>query len=125
MPKELTVKDVMTLRWMTLGECATDVQVDVEVVRQWCVAYENGDESGLPSSHFGAKAGDAADPKDRPKRLNRRVHVDDWEAFKGRRRKHERQQEREIERSFDRAPRQYPPRSELRARREVGAGQGQ
>lgn len=71
------------VEWLTLAGCAAEVQVGVEVVRGWCVAYENGDPSGLPSTHFGEKPDDPDRPADqRPKRLNRRVSVEDWRAFK-------------------------------------------
>lgn len=66
--------------WLTIRECADEIRVDVEIVRRWCIAHENGNEQGLPSAHFGVDLSDSA------KRRNRRIHVEDWEAFKASRR---------------------------------------
>lgn len=102
---ELAQKDVATLEWMTLQECAREIKVDVEVIRRWCIAHESGDAAGLPSSHFGVELDES-----KAKRRNRRVHIDDWKAFKASRRNQAAQQERTVRRSFERVPRERPIR---------------
>jgi hypothetical protein len=62
--------------WMTLRECANDVKVPVSIVREWCLRAERGEPGGLRSAHFGAK------PPEDGERKSRRVHVDDWIAFR-------------------------------------------
>lgn len=107
---ELTKRDIATLEWMTLRECATQARVDVEAVRQWCLAYERGEPNGLPSSHFGREL----DPA-KATRKSRRVHVDDWRKFIGRRRSAEVREAKEIVRQFDAVPRDFPIRTSRRA----------
>lgn len=75
-------------QWLTLAQCAGELQVAVEVVRGWCVDYEHG-KPGLPSSHYGSKTASEA------RRLNRRVRRDDWEAFKAARRERQSAERRE------------------------------
>jgi hypothetical protein len=105
--------------WLSLAACAADVGVDLEVVRRWCVAWEGGNPDGLRSCHFGSEL-DAA----KAKRRNRRVHIEDWRAFKSARRRQDQRQEREITRRLEAEPRDFPTRQELRERRAVVAGQG-
>jgi hypothetical protein len=79
-PKTLTTRDAGTLDWLTLRECAAEMNVGVEVVRQWCVRWRENKPGGLPYAHAGAK------PESESARVEYRIHRDDWEAFKRERR---------------------------------------
>lgn len=103
--------------WLTLADCAAELRVDVEIVRRWCLAWERGDDAGLQSEHFGVA------PADKAKKLNRRIHRDDWKAFKARRSRRQAAAEREIRSSFEVVPRERPTRREKQLRRaKAGAG---
>jgi hypothetical protein len=102
--------------WMTLAQCAERLQLDVEKVRRLCIAYENGDRNGLPSSDFSS---------DGATRKTRRVHVEDWREFTARRRRGERQQERDVCRALEVVPPEYPSRAERKAAAAAARGRKQ
>lgn len=89
---EISTADIMTLDWLTLTECAVDIDVKREQVRQFCIRWREGKSGGLKYSHFGAK------PEDETERTMYRVHRDDWEAFKRERRREQQKEDRRISR---------------------------
>ena len=76
--------------WLTLAECAGDVNVAVEIVRQWCIRWKKGEDGGLPYMHAGQL------PEEQSKRVEYRVHREDWESFKRERRRLERREDRRV-----------------------------
>lgn len=79
-PVAATTAEVATLDWLTLRECANEMHVGVEVVRQWCIRWRENKPGGLPYAHTGAK------PEKESERVEYRIHREDWEAFKRERR---------------------------------------
>lgn len=80
--------------WLTLQQCAKDIGVKAETLRQLCVRWRAGKPHGLPYAHFGSM------PESETQVVLYRIHREKWEEFKRERARGGNQEDR-------RAPRPY------------------
>lgn len=100
MSDQLTMRQLASLDWLTLAECANEIGVTPEVVRQWCLRWRDGKDGGLRYAHTGAK------PEAEAARINYRVNADDWRKFKAERLR-EKDDEAKAVRKWVESPKSY------------------